>query len=106
MQGDRDSRANDLPADRGPGEDGLVVWRSIALIGLALSAPPVMPSSSPPLRARKASLRAASSASSFLTIFSYSRSCPRKLKFGEIVGRLSLTYLYASSEDIFICFMI
>lgn len=28
-----------------------------------------------------------------LSSFSYSRSCPKKLKFGDIVGRLDLTYL-------------
>lgn len=84
------STAKVLFAERGPGDEGLDVWRSIELIGVDRSEP------AKPLLSSlicMASLRAVSSASSLRTIFSYSRSWPRKLKFGEIVGLLSFTYL-------------
>lgn len=64
------------------GEEGLHIWRSM-MMGVVL----------PSVREPRDSCRCLNSSSSCFIHFSYSRSCPRKLKFGEMVGLLSFTYL-------------
>ena len=71
---------------RGPGEGGLHTCRSMTTgEGWLLERAGLDPL--PRARCR-------TSSSSRRTMCSYSSSCPRKLKLGDIVGRLSLTYLH------------